>query len=170
MNTQPFMRFKLRDILLGADWYFLGMLVIYTVIQALLITKIPNIGILVLQNVCIAITIISIATLGKYRAGTIFLNIHRYYHLPIIYVVFMQAFVYISVLNPHDYDPILVSLDKAIFGMNPTEWLQQQNEIGKEWTETILSDHMGWNGIYYIDFETPIYRWIHKKLNLGWLI
>jgi hypothetical protein len=52
----------------------------------------------------------------------------------------------------------------------PTEWLQKQNEIGKEWTETILSDHMGWNGIYYIDFETPIYKWIHKKLNLGWLI
>jgi membrane-associated phospholipid phosphatase len=125
MNTQPFMRFKLRDVLLGADWYFLGMLVIYTVIQALFITKIPNIGILVLQNVFIAITIISIATLGKYRAGTIFLNIHRYYHLPIIYVVFMQVFVYISVLNPHDYDPILVAWDKAIFGMNPTEWLLQ---------------------------------------------
>lgn len=52
----------------------------------------------------------------------------------------------------------------------PTEWLQQQNEIGKVWEEYILSDHIGWNGIYYIDFETPIYRWIHKKLNLGWLI
>lgn len=52
----------------------------------------------------------------------------------------------------------------------PTEWVQQQKEIGKEWTETILSDHIGWNGTYYIDFETPIYRWMHKKLNLGWLI
>jgi len=52
----------------------------------------------------------------------------------------------------------------------PTKWLQQQKEIGKVWEENILSDHMGWNGIYYIDFEAPIYRWIHKKLNLGWLI
>ena len=52
----------------------------------------------------------------------------------------------------------------------PTQWLQQQKEMGKEWPETILSNHMGWNGTYYIDFETPIYKWIHKKLNLGWLI
>jgi membrane-associated phospholipid phosphatase len=125
MKSQPFMHFSLRDVLLGADWYFLGILIIYTVIQGLFFTSIPNIGMLLLQNVFIAITIISIATLSKYRAGSIFLNIHRYYHLPIIYVIFMQVFVYISVLNPHDYDPVLVSWDKALFGMNPTEWLQQ---------------------------------------------
>lgn len=125
MSTQPFMRFKLRDILLGADWYFLGMLVIYTIIQAIFFTRIPNIGMLIMQNIFIALTIISIATLGRYRAGTIFQNIHRYYHLPIIYVVFVQVFVYIGVMNPHDYDSILVAWDKAIFGVNPTEWLQQ---------------------------------------------
>ncbi len=125
MSTQPFMRFKLRDVLLGADWYFLGILVIYTVIQAIFITRIPNIGMLIMQNIFIAMTIISIATLGRYRAGTIFQNIHRYYHLPIIYVVFMQVFVYISVMNPHDYDHILMAWDKALFGVNPTEWLQQ---------------------------------------------
>jgi membrane-associated phospholipid phosphatase len=119
------MRFKLRDVLLGADWYFLGMLVIYTIIQILFLTKIPNIGLLFMQNVLIAITIIGIATLGKYRSGSLFVNIHRYYHLPIIYVIFMQVFVYISILNPHDYDAILVAWDKAIFGVNPTEWLQQ---------------------------------------------
>jgi len=54
--------------------------------------------------------------------------------------------------------------------MYPTQWLQQQKEMGKEWPETILSNHIGWNGTYYIDFETPVYRWIHRKLNLGWLI
>ena len=125
MKTQPFMRFRLRDVLLGADWYFLGMLIVYTAIQALFITHIPHIGILVLQNVFIAMTIISIATLSKYRAGSFFLNIHRYYHLPIIYVIFMQVFVYISIVNPYDYDSILMSWDRALFGMNPTEWLQQ---------------------------------------------
>ena len=52
----------------------------------------------------------------------------------------------------------------------PQKWLQQQKELGKEWNDTILSDHIGWNGTYYIDFETPVYRWIHRKLNLGWLI
>lgn len=52
----------------------------------------------------------------------------------------------------------------------PSEWLKQQKHMGREWNDTILSDHIGWNGTYYIDFETPVYRWIHRKLNLGWLI
>jgi len=124
MLTQPFMRFKLRDILLGADWYFLGMIAIYTIILAVFHTQIPNAGMFFMQNVFLSITIISIATLGKYKAGNIFVNIHRYYHLPIIYVIFMQVFVYISIVNPHDYDITLASWDRAIFGGNPTEFLQ----------------------------------------------
>lgn len=37
-------------------------------------------------------------------------------------------------------------------------------------SEIIHSDYLGWNGEYFINFETPIYHWIHEKLNLGWLI
>jgi len=125
MKSQPFMRFTLRDILLGADWYFLGMIAIYTIILMIFHKQIPNVGMFFMQNVFLALTIISIATLGKYRSGNLFINIHRYYHLPIIYVIFMQVFVYISVLNPHDYDQILAGWDRALFGMNPTEYIQQ---------------------------------------------
>lgn len=125
MKSQPFMRFTLRDILLGADWYFLGMIAIYTIILIIFHKQIPNVGMFFMQNVFLTLTIISIATLGKYRSGNLFINIHRYYHLPIIYVIFMQMFVYISVLNPHDYDQILAGWDRALFGMNPTEYIQQ---------------------------------------------
>lgn len=125
MKSQPFMRFTLRDILLGADWYFLGMIAIYTIILIIFHKQIPNVGMFFMQNVFLSLTIISIATLGKYKSGNLFINIHRYYHLPIIYVIFMQVFVYISVLNPHDYDQILAGWDRALFGMNPTEYIQQ---------------------------------------------
>ncbi|MFM8840885.1 MAG: phosphatase PAP2 family protein [bacterium] len=125
MTTQPFMRFKLRDILLGADWYFLGMIAIYTMALAIYHERIPNAGILFMQNLLLTITIISIATLGRYKSGNLFVTIHRYYHLPIIYVIFMQVFVYISVLNPHDYDQVLAEWDRALFGMNPTEYMQR---------------------------------------------
>lgn len=37
-------------------------------------------------------------------------------------------------------------------------------------SEKIHSNYMGHNGIWYLDFETPIYQWIHQKINLGWLI
>lgn len=125
MTKQPFMRFAFRDILLGADWYFLGMIVFYTVFLLIFAHRIEQAFMLLLQNVFLAITIVSIATLGKYRSGSLFVTIHRYYHLPIIYVIFMQVFVYVGIVNPHDYDQVLKSWDYALFGVNPTEWLQQ---------------------------------------------
>ena len=37
-------------------------------------------------------------------------------------------------------------------------------------TPVIHANYLGWNGEWYIDFEAPIYQWIHQRLNLGWLI
>jgi hypothetical protein len=34
-----------------------------------------------------------------------------------------------------------------------------------------LSGHtyLGWNGIYRLEFGVPVFEWIHKTLNLGWI-
>ena len=29
--------------------------------------------------------------------------------------------------------------------------------------------HMGWNGVWTLEFSLPIYTWIHKTLDLGWI-
>lgn len=52
----------------------------------------------------------------------------------------------------------------------PQEFINEQRQQGKEWPESILSNHLGWNGKYVIDFQTPVYQWLHEKLDLGWLI
>ena len=52
----------------------------------------------------------------------------------------------------------------------PHEFITSQQKQGKKWPESLLSNHLGWNGKYIINFQTPIYRWLHKNLNLGWLI
>lgn len=30
-------------------------------------------------------------------------------------------------------------------------------------------NYLGWNGIWYLDFTTPIFTWIHKTEGLGWI-
>lgn len=39
-----------------------------------------------------------------------------------------------------------------------------------KWDPIIHSNYLGWNGRWFIEFNTPIYRWLHQQLNLGWLI
>lgn len=29
--------------------------------------------------------------------------------------------------------------------------------------------YLGWNGIYQLRFDVPVFKWIHKTLNMGWL-
>ena len=49
----------------------------------------------------------------------------------------------------------------------PEPWLSQQSTKPNE---VIHGNYLGWNGHWYLEFETPIYRWIHRRLNLGWLL
>jgi hypothetical protein len=48
----------------------------------------------------------------------------------------------------------------------PSDWRADGHDCPK----AIHSNYLGWNGIWVLDFETPIYRWIHQRLDLGWLI
>ena len=45
----------------------------------------------------------------------------------------------------------------------PPDWAGNQDKI-------VHANYLGWNGTWYIDFETPIYPWIHQCLDLGWLL
>lgn len=31
-------------------------------------------------------------------------------------------------------------------------------------------DYLGWNGIWCLDFSVPVFTWIHKTENLGWIV
>jgi hypothetical protein len=46
----------------------------------------------------------------------------------------------------------------------PKDWLKDHPNSEPE----IHSNYLGWNGRWGFDFETPIYAWCHRKMNLGW--
>lgn len=52
----------------------------------------------------------------------------------------------------------------------PDHWIAENREKNIHLPASIHSNHLGWRGRWSIDFDTPIYPWIHKKLNLGWLL
>ena len=109
----------------ASEWYFLSVLSLYTVLALLFFSEIPIVKTILLENILIAIGLISLAALSTYKAGSFFSFLHTFYHLPLIYLFFIQVFSFISVLNPKDYDHMLIAWDFSLFGVNPTQWLQQ---------------------------------------------
>jgi hypothetical protein len=52
----------------------------------------------------------------------------------------------------------------------PAEWASEQQLKNIKLEPTIHSNYLGWNGTWSVDVELPIFKWIHKTMNLGWLI
>lgn len=52
----------------------------------------------------------------------------------------------------------------------PEPWASQQRELGIDLhPELRNTDYLGWNGIWRLAFTAPIFTWIHRIENLGWI-
>ena len=49
----------------------------------------------------------------------------------------------------------------------PEPWYSQQTE--KPLAQLSQQTYMGWNGKWRLEFTVPVFTWMHKTLNLGWI-
>lgn len=49
----------------------------------------------------------------------------------------------------------------------PKSYIESQNNPLPDYISN--STHLGWNGVWRFEFETPIFQWIHRIEHLGWL-
>lgn len=74
----------------------------------------------------VSIAVISFAIISsKDKGGKIFNLIRRLYIIPVVYFIYSNIHLYIPMVNPHDYDDILIQWDRFIFGVNPTDWIEK---------------------------------------------
>lgn len=48
----------------------------------------------------------------------------------------------------------------------PEPWASQQQDLKPELTH---HTYLGWNGKWTLTFDIPIFTWVHKTLDLGWI-
>lgn len=52
----------------------------------------------------------------------------------------------------------------------PEPWASQQKQDGRELAEFLPAHtYLGWNGIWILEFDVPIFTWIHQVEGLGWI-
>lgn len=52
----------------------------------------------------------------------------------------------------------------------PEPWASQQKSKGAVLqTHLVNQDYLGWNGQWALTFDVPVFTWIHKIQNLGWI-
>lgn len=53
------------------------------------------------------------------------------------------------------------------FPTYPEPWFSEQNPRPAE--KLPGQTYLGWNGVYKLEFDVPVFTWMHKILNLGWI-
>ena len=52
----------------------------------------------------------------------------------------------------------------------PEPWATEQREMGIDLeSELRNTDYLGWNGTWTLPFSCPVFTWIHRIENLGWI-
>jgi len=66
-------------------------------------------------------------------------------------------------------DPRFIWLGKY-HPVYPEPWATQQREQGQELPLVLTNtDYLGWNGVWRLQFDVPVFTWIHQVQNLGWI-
>lgn len=125
ISGEPLIAFKLRELLNMADLSLIVVLMIYTTIAVVFYSHVPKASANILLNAVIGLLILALAIGDRLHGGTIFRIARRYYPIPIIYLMYQQVHSYVPVVHPVLYDDVLIRWDQALFGVNPTQWLQQ---------------------------------------------
>lgn len=49
----------------------------------------------------------------------------------------------------------------------PEPWYSQQSS--KPEPALTLHNYLGWNGVWRLEFDVPVFSWIHRTLDMGWI-
>ena len=80
---------------------------------------------LIVANLAAGAAIILIARAREPGRSRVLCAIHDWYPVPAIFLLFKEVHLIIQSLGAHDWDPLLIEIDRWIFGLDPTLWLQK---------------------------------------------
>lgn len=117
---------KTISVLIISDVYVLAMLIIYTLLCLVFWTELKSPFAYLLSYLIVSVAVIGFAKLSKtYHDNSVFILARRLYYIPVVYFIYSNIHYYIPLVNPHDYDNVLIAWDYAIFGVHPTDWIDQ---------------------------------------------
>ncbi|HUI30892.1 MAG TPA: phosphatase PAP2 family protein [Candidatus Acidoferrales bacterium] len=88
-------------------------------------SRVPYAVWIVMVNLVVSISILLLANLDSSRKNALIRFAARWYTFPLIFVTFKELYLMVHQINPHDLDYLLIRIDKAIFGADPTSLLDR---------------------------------------------
>ena len=115
-------RFRLALLTTG-DIATILFLVVLSLLNIVFFTVIPFWFVLVGCNILFVCLILFFAKKAKQTDSRLIKYIRDWYPVPMIFYVFKQTYLMVHPIHPQDYDWLLITIDRWIFGGDPARWL-----------------------------------------------
>jgi len=157
------LRDTLRHALWSIDYMTLATLALYTVLDIIFIREVMSSFGIVQINILTMIAVLAFAIWYDQSGSRIALIVRSFYILPVGYMMYSQVHNYIPLVNPGNFDPILASWDRALFGVNPTEWIYR-------FASPVLTEYLQiWYNLFQIMLVVPaveLFRHRHDQFRI----
>ena len=88
-------------------------------------SRIPFAAGIVTANCAMSLGILLLANFDSRRENVFLKFIARWYTIPMIFVTFKELYLMAHPINPNDMDYLLIKIDRVIFGVDPTSFLDR---------------------------------------------
>ena len=120
---------RLQESLTTAEILTIGMFLFYAVLGGIYADRVDNAVMFIVVNLCgVWLQCALAVSVSETDSGRVFRSLlvaRRFFLLPAIFFIYAQAHLYVTHVNPRDFDEALARWDFALFGVNPTEWIYQ---------------------------------------------
>jgi membrane-associated phospholipid phosphatase len=103
----------------------IGILLFYTTLDVIFIHRVESSFNILQINILVIIAIVAFAMWYDQTGSKVARVFRSFYILPVGYMMYAQVHNYIPLVNPNNYDQVLAGWDRAIFGVNPTQWISR---------------------------------------------
>jgi membrane-associated phospholipid phosphatase len=143
-------------ILRAVDIVVISFAVILNFVNIVFYNRIDNWLIHVTLNTIVTMLIFVLAYLDKYKHNILWQQLHFWYPVPLIFMTFKELYFMNKAIHGVDYDDILIEIDRFLFGVDPTVFLDQ-------FSHPILTELL--QIVYASFFFLPIILGINLLLN-----
>lgn len=116
---------KLISNLAPADFVSIVFLLFLIALNLVFFARVPQWSALIAINLAVIVLIVALAWGAKEKKTRLLIGLHRGYCYLIILFVFKEIYLMVHPINPTDYDQVLIAVDRWVFGVNPTQWINQ---------------------------------------------
>ncbi len=144
--------------LTAADAATVFFLTILSIVNLIFASRVEQWAGLILLNCALTSGIIFAANRSLHSSSTKLQFIHDWYLVAMVLFIFKETYWMVHPIHPYDYDWLLIKIDRTLFGVDPTRWLEQ-------WASPLVTEilQISYTSYYFILLSVFTELYLEKR-------